>query len=219
MAQRFDNEITSENLLICEGRDDVAFFKQLISVRSLPHFCIRDTSKARGEPGGNKKFGEKLKALKTDRGFKKVRRILIAADNDEAPTASFSSIQSQIRDVFGKAPAHPTMTETISHLQVTILMIPWTAIPGTLETLCKDAAHHVDPTMSAFVDKFLRDSGAEGRATPIHRDEMWLRCDLSARCYQDPFVGLAHVFSDRPSLIPLNDKSFNHIANLLDKFK
>ncbi len=211
--------LTLPNLLLCEGPDDVAFFQSLISFHGLPHFCVRDTSTERGGAGGNTKFGLALKALQLD--FKVVKRILVVADNDDDPQGRFEFLKSQLSQVFAaeKLPNAPLNTSAVTDkIDLTILMIPATEQHGNLETLCRDAAQRANVHVADRIDAFSADTVPPEWESDIRRSEMWLRCNLAVRCRQDPFVYLGTAFRDYPDLIPLNDKAFRPIVDLLRGF-
>jgi hypothetical protein len=96
--------------MLCEGPDDVAFFKAFIAERNLPSFRIFPSSLQKGKPGGNSKFGTALKALGLPLG-KKVYElfddILIISDNDDKPEESFELVRKQIEGALGFSPQKP----------------------------------------------------------------------------------------------------------------
>lgn len=211
--------LTLPNLLLCEGPDDVAFFQKLISLNRLPHFCVRDTATERGGPGGNTKFGLALKALSLN--FRKVRRILVVADNDDDPASSFENVLNQLAAVFpkNKLPDSPLKrTSVTDRIDVTVMMTPRPGEPGNLETLCEEAARRANTRFADLVDRFSRDSDPPAWASETRKKEMWLRCNLAVRCREDPFIFLGTAFRQYNDLIPLNDRCFSPIISVLKTF-
>jgi hypothetical protein len=221
-AERAEREITSPNLILCEGPDDIAFFQKLIETRGLANACIRDTRQRGGTGAGNTKFGAALRALRIIPSFGVVRRILIVADTDDSPANSFASVREQLEGVFGagSTPASPLLTQEIENTQilVSILMVPSANMPGNIETLCLEAARSANLGIAAFTDAYRDNTPVANWPSQLRRDEMWLRSNLAARCAADPFVFLSKAFREHPELIPLGHSSFNHIVNHLSGF-
>ncbi len=200
-------------LLICEGPEDRWFFSKLIEARNLSRFHIRAA-------GGNRQFAAEISKfeLEQTKEYINLTDILIVADNDDAPAESFASVCDQINAKFGpgSAPDEP-LKPTKGRPRCTILMIPWTATEGTLESLCVDATRNADKAVGSHVDHFLALLAAEKWTSVSRRGKAWLRTDLAGRCEVDPFVPLGRVFSEKrhEDLIPLLDASFTRLANAL----
>ena len=219
MAQRSARELTSSNLLLCEGTDDVGFFQGLIRQRNLPDYCIRTTSEKRGLPAGYTKFGRALRGVRTATGFDRVRRVLLVADNDEDPVGRFQNIATQVQELLGASPPAPLQSIAVDNYELAIMMVPWTGVAGRLETLFVESAQDRDAHMADFVDEFVDHAGIVGRWNDdLAVKDAWLRSDLAIRCKQNPFIYLGTAFTEHPELIPLDHGSFDQIANFVRDF-
>src|SRR5271166_520737 len=139
-------------LLICEGPEDVAFFHKLIEARGLPKFHIRSTGSNRHETGGNSKFGERLKASRTNRGFPNLKHIVLVSDNDTDHDSSFTKICDQVEAASFQRPARELeRTEGVPSMM--IMMLPLDKKKGALENVCAGVARRADGTAAAHVDK------------------------------------------------------------------
>ena len=216
----------TRRLLLCEGPDDVAFFKAFLNERKgLPEFRIKYSSLNAGEPGGNSKFGFFLKGWGPKYGkkiFQEFQEILIISDNDDNPAASYSLVKQQIEEaldvkIYGKRQF--SYKKQFNNFRVKILMIPWDEDPGNLETLCFDPAKDADAAMTDKVNRFQADVKAD-KWHDCRSKEMWLRSYLAAKCKDNPFVCLCDVFDKhkRLDLIPLRSKHFKKIHDELLTF-
>ncbi len=203
-------------LLICEGIEDQFFFDNIIMIRNLPRFHIHVSR-------GRSRFAEAIKAYRISRTkiYRSLSDIVIVADNDENPDASFRNVCDQIEKVFGPgtAPERPQQ-KTMTKPAVTVLMIPWTDKRGHLEKLCVSAAKAADKKIAEHVDYFMALIVSEKWNNESRQGKAWLRTNLAARCAADPFVPLGHIFSkdEYRTLIPLEDNSFKDIHNFLAEF-
>lgn len=207
-------------LIICEGPEDVLFFHQLIETRNLPRCHIWHSGVRRGAKGGNTKFASAIKTfeLGQPKTFRSLGSLLIAADNDDDPSASFANVCAQIEDFFGAgtAPKGP-LQNSKTKPPVKVLMIPSAGTKGHLEVLCYAAADNADRTIGDHVDTFMANIGADKWGSDSRIGKAWLRANLAARCVNDPFVPLGVVFTERrhENLIPLNHQSFDEVASVI----
>ena len=202
---------------MCEGADDIAFFRRLIVANRLPHFHLRSTANKRGERGGNTKFETALESIRGNRGFPMLRDILLVSDNDNNHDESFMAICKQITDAGFPSPKSQ-LKKSDGNPAITIMMVPLNGEPGNLECLCREAAERADKKAAQDATTFEALSGAENWLVP-RRGKLWLRVNLASRA-ADPFVSLGTVFRDEDCfhLIPLNDRSFRPIAMVLSSF-
>jgi len=195
-------------LLICEGPEDIAFFHKLIEAHGLPTFHVRSTGLNRHEAGGNSKFGERLKAIRTNRGFQKLQHIVLVSDNDNDHDSSFQNICDQVDAASFQRP-HRELERTATVPSIMIMMLPLGKEKGALENVCAEVAKRADGTAAAHVDKLIDDM--HGRKWSVsRRGKAWLRCNLAVRCAHDPFVLLGAAFRERrtQNLIPIGDTQF-----------
>jgi hypothetical protein len=180
-------------LLICEGPEDHLFFQKLIEVRNLPRCHIQAA-------GGNTQFASAISKFELEKTsvFRQLTDIIVVADNDDNPSASFENARAEIRKALGagSAPRRP-LQPTTRKPRCTVLMIPWTNVEGNLESLCEDAARDADAAVGGHVDTFLALAGSDRWASPSRRGKAWLRSNLAVRCEVDPFVPLGRIFNER----------------------
>ncbi len=209
-------------LLICEGLEDLSFFRLLIEARKLPRFHLQ-SSGGRFKPGGNTKFRSAIQAFRIEKPkiFDSLGDIVLVADNDDMPSGNFKKVCQQIDQYFGAgtappAPLQPTKTQP----RVTILMIPWEGEHGHLESLCVESARCANKNIGRHVNDFMALIHSEKWRSESRVGKAKLRISLAARCESDPFVPLKHVFDDpkHHTLIPLTHASFNRIADFLSTF-
>lgn len=221
-------QIAERYVLLCEGQHDSQFFTHLIMQNpGLPAFVISSVSYVLGAAhGGNTRFTQALDELPAIPGFDLVERILIVADNDLDPVASFSALANQINATapFKGPPAGRFLAPTAPQIKSTgtppivVLMLPWTNVVGNLDTLCLEAAMaNALAPIPACVDEFARCTGAD-QWSPTALAKMKLRSFLSASWQANPYISPAYVWSMRTNLVPLNTPSFAPIINFLRQF-
>src|SRR5688572_29022993 len=90
-------EFTKPNLVVCEGKGDAAFFIRLLKLYEIGNFHVGypDDQTAQAHYGKDG-FGDYLKAFGPRTGSRLVKHIVIAADSDEDPAKSFTSVCGQI---------------------------------------------------------------------------------------------------------------------------
>lgn len=216
--------VRGPRLMLCEGEHDRSFFTNLIQERSIQDFQICCPNDAVGG-GGVSHYGDFLEALLSAPNVKAIQTILIVADNDDNPTASFQFVLDQIKQPGAFAtPAGPRQKATSSTLpSVTVLMLPWDTKLGAVETLCLEAAWNKRPNIRKCIDDYANCSGAA--AWPQHRRlKMQMRSTLSALCDKDPNTSLTHAWnaehwsSTMGCPIPLTDTCFNQVVDYLRNF-
>jgi hypothetical protein len=203
------DEARYPRLLVCEGPKDQLFFQHFIHVRGLPRFHIIAAN-------GKDRFGQAIEAyqIRPRTNYPSIGNILIVADNDDDPADRFENVRRQIEDIYpGTAPDAPLKRSKKSPY-CTVLMLPWTDEPGTLESLLREAARAPHKGDAAKVDHFLDSVNADKWKSPTRHGKAWLRSCLAVRC-TDPFVPLGEVFRDHQDLILLKDKSLDRVAAVL----
>jgi hypothetical protein len=219
--------LTHKHLLLCEGMHDVQFFQHLAQARGLPAFqatsCGNVVGAAPGRDGIQHLTGalNALPALPTF--YTKLESILIVADNDGDHAKALRTVQQYINEAVDIGPGHRYMAPTTPQVTVganpavTILMLPWTALPGALDTLCLAAARNKEPAVATCVDAFETcinpvDWGPQKVA------KMKLRAHISAAYPTDPYISPAWVWRDNTDLVPLNDPVFDQVEQFLRVF-
>lgn len=205
-------------LIICEGPEDVSFFHELIRQRNIQPFHIMHTGNSRHVTGGNSKYCEKLRALRLNRSFKNIKRILIVTDSDDNSGASFAAVAAQIGGAGYPIPTAP-WTVANGEPSVALITIPDGA-PGNLECYLKEAARAPNQARTAFVDHFVEQVSVGGEWTGPRKGKLWLRAMMAASWPRDPGINLSPMFLDNAArrIVPTEDHSFNALAAYLAQF-
>jgi hypothetical protein len=215
-------------VLLCEGQHDSQFFTYLLQAHpSLPAFEISSVDYVLGSrQGGNTRFTEALDELPSIAGFDQVDRILIVADNDINPAVEFAHIVAQINATApiigppaGRFVAPPTeQVRSSGTPSIVVLMLPWTSIPGNLDTMCLRATlNQAGISFENCVDAFAKCTGAD--KWPLTAlAKMKLRSSLSSLWQGNPYISPAYVWSRNTNLVPLTDPIFNQVVNFVKNF-
>jgi hypothetical protein len=145
--------------------------------------------------------------------------IVILADNDDAPGASFDNICNQIRTApktRGWAVPTAPATKERGNPSVSIWMFPSAGQPGCLETLLWEAIRNQRGHQAnvACVEAACRCSGAD-KWTQSRLDKAKVRNFLSLVCENNPSVSFNNLWRDFPHLIPVMQTAFNSVADFL----
>lgn len=208
-------EITGERLIVGEGVSDAAFFKFLCQERAINGFEIHGVS-------GNSSFGNFLKAAKGLTGNKnKLKSIILVADNDETPDASFKNVRSQIPDGWGHPNQPLEKAQRPDTPFIVIIMFPFPRIGasshGCLESMLLQAAQPTLAAQTACLETFCACIGTTAWNITA-RDKMRLQCLMSASFPEDPNAGIQYSLRPDRGLIPLTHAYFNELADLLTNF-
>lgn len=206
-------------LILCEGRRDEAFFHALIAARALPAYHVVSPEEEHG--GGLSGFPRALQGIETPTGFERITEIVLAADNDDEPDANFKvvvgyvkmnpKLGSPAREV--GIPTEPNV-RAAGGISVTALMLPWARIPGSLDSLCLEAASHAHASQSRCVDIYAECVSAN--SWPVSKQaKMKLRSLFAGTHRKNPDIGFGNVWRDKPGLVPLEDDCFNQLADFL----
>jgi len=215
----FLNEFTERRLILCEGEQDRAFFRHLIADRSLPPFHIVFPTRPHATIGGRGAFGQMLSALRLVRGFDDLTGIVVVSDNDEDPEAAFRATVEQITSAHGySAPREPlVVVRNPGSPPLLVMALPWIGRPGTLETLCLEAAYAQHPGIGVCLDRYVDCAGVAAWSL-TKRLKMQMRSILTASCRSDPNTSLVYAWSRPEALIPLGHPCFNQVAEFLAGF-
>jgi hypothetical protein len=214
--------------IICEGESDKKFFEKLFEVHHLEHFVVQPIPAGRG---GRTNFGYRLRGLIQDLTRSPEvasSALIVVGDNDSNAVTSFGIVTDQIRQGASEDGEYvygiPTEPRQIVPSQgglpdVCVLMLPWDAELGALETLCYVAATTCCPAVAGCVDTFVPCVGADGWEIS-NRSKLQMQCYLSARCEQHPNTQLTQAWSStRPQpLVPLDHPCFTQIVTFLRDF-
>jgi hypothetical protein len=101
---------------------------------------------------------------------------------------------------------------------VVVMMLPWTAQPGSLETLCLPSIYARWPQHRHCLDEYCRCTETDTWGN-IREAKMRLRAMISSICRSDPNTGLQFAWSRPEELIPLNHNCFDQVVGFLGGFR
>lgn len=209
-----DESFHERNLIICEGEADNEFLKALLAERGIVGFQV--TNPANGKHG----FGTRLRAIRANRGYANIDRILLVRDNDDDPSGSFRDMKSQIRDAqgYGIPRAPLASTRRRGEPRVAVMMLPWIREEGCLETLLLRVFSHTWPDKRRCADEYLECIGVANLPVASH-SKMVLRCVIASVLPSEPDISLRYLWSKHRDLRRLlAHKSFTPIVDFLQSF-
>lgn len=214
MKSRHDKGYKFSRLILCEGKEDVAFLSALIATQNLPKSHLRHTGSKRNDRGGKDKFGERLRSLKLDPDFRRsIKHILVVADCDNDPDGSFKNICAQIQRA-GFTPPNRVRRAGIGDVAITVYLIPPDE-EGSLERYLENAARDANPNIAAETDQFVANVAIHNWSI-TQKSKLWLRVMVAA-CYKsDPCINLAPLFNiEEQRIISLEHDSFTGLVAIL----
>ena len=150
---------------------------------------------------------------------------MIVADNDVNPPVEFANIRAQIMataPIIGPpastfvAPNAPLMSAGVNP-EITVLMLPWTGVIGSLSTMCAQSAWNGAPGIARCVDALATCTGAD--KWPITKlSKMKLRALIASAPIAKPDLSPSYVWSENTNLVPLNDPIFDQVKAFLRAF-
>ncbi len=212
--------LTQPRVLICEGSSDQAFFRELINQRQLPSFDVFKPEDLAGAGPGKDGYRAFLEGITVQLASANVSVVLLAADNDLDPAASFENIQRQLREAVGGygvplAPLQVARSAAMPPLPpVIILMLPWVGENGALESILLDSVYAHQLGIRACIDEYCRCTHAD-TWDQVKQSKMRIRALLAAMCRSNPAVPLQGAWSQRENLIPLGHAALDRIANFM----
>lgn len=228
MALRLDSldrenqgPINQQILILCEGKGDASFFRELTRHRNLSGFQIgfpdEQTSGAYGIDG----FSRYLESLRVRNGFySPLRAIIIVADNDLDPSKQFSRVLKQIRKAANHHPYPlPSLPEQIvgSDLQkIAVLMMPKANEKGALETLLLEATSELKD-LHQCLEKYCECAGTKAWNNITKLSKMRLNALIAASCSDNPACNVTNIWKQKKNPIALGHKCFDHIESFLKK--
>ncbi|MDA8190925.1 MAG: hypothetical protein M0Z68_05520 [Gammaproteobacteria bacterium] len=204
-------------LLLCEGASDAAFFRQFLPARNLPESHIKASSDL-GNGAGIDGFAAAIKGAKVASGFKKIKHLVIIADNDHDQTANFKRVKRQVESAGDiPIPEAPNIVQKESDKpDVTILMMPPGENTGSLESLIYSVARSANDANGRAVEDLKSASGV-GAWSRQKQAKMLLRCFIACTYEKKPDIGLGQFFSqhDGGNLVSLDNSAFDPLSDLL----
>ena len=185
-------KITSCNLILCEGKDEVLFLNQyLFWLKEQGVFEKSDPNVQIINFGGVKEFKRKLRVIVKAPGFQDVRSILIIQDAETDADASRRSICDNLKNNGLPAPSRAAEWERNDAMKLAYLLFPkLDGYPtnGTLEDLCVtiiDKSYNPDAVIELIENDMSNLESRELRAFP-HKHKSKLHGFFSLT---DRFVG------------------------------
>lgn len=120
--------ITQPKLLLVEGKDEEAFFTQLLLELALADIQIHAV-------GGKTRFRDRLKVLLEAPGHEIITSLGIVRDADTSPDSAFDSICGALGELNLAVPSVPLQTAGEAP-HVTVMILPDAESMGMLEDLC-----------------------------------------------------------------------------------
>lgn len=164
--------IIQPKLLVVEGKDEQAFFTQLLLELELTNIQIHAA-------GGKTRFRDRLEALVKGPGHETLTSLGVVRDADTNPVSAFDSICGTLRELDLAVPATPLQTVGEAP-RVTVMILPNAESEGMLEDLCL-ASMADDPAMiciEAYFDCLKKQIAPEN--FPRNPAKARLRAFLSA---------------------------------------
>ena len=169
--------ITSDWLLLVEGKDEVNLFEEL-----MKHCFDAEPTVQVIDAGGVRKFPNRLRAIQAAcRARPTLRSIGVVRDADNDAAGAFRSVCDHVRNTDYEPPAvHGELSDATPSIGVFI--VPNGEEPGAIETLCRRSKE--GDAAAACVDEFLNclDEHAAMRSTNV--DKSFAHAYLAAM--QDP---------------------------------
>lgn len=204
--------LTQPRAIICEGVADKAFFEHLIQDRDLPKYDVLEVQ-------GRDNLGRYLHGLAVAPGFKDLKGIIIAFDNEDDPRASFELVRDHLTqsDVCGVPQTPMSVARHGGAPAIVVYMVPEAGKVGNLESLCLESIYAHAPQMKTCIDDYCDCS--EARAWPIAKQaKMKVQCLISALCRNEPNTTLRYVWGQHDCPISLRHSSFDTLSKFLQNF-
>lgn len=124
--------ITSDKIILVEGKDEIGFFTALCSKEELCSYQII-------EVGGVDKFKDELPAIINDRNFDDVTSLAIIRDADSSLKAALQSIKAILERNGLSAPDKHSSIKINDNRKIGLFIMPGNRDEGMLESLVLDS--------------------------------------------------------------------------------
>ena len=168
-------------------------------------------------PSGVSAYPAHLRALQTSGDIRSVSRLLIVADNDSDPAATYRGLRKRLREVRFHLPESPLEIGD-GPPKIAALMLPWSDQPGCLETLMLEAVFALRPRLEDCVKEHCKCCTPDSLDWPISRLSKSRLHAIIAGCCKEPAASLAFVWSKDGNPIPIDSAAFDRIAEFLKTF-
>jgi hypothetical protein len=219
MAER--TKFDHPHFILAEGEEDAAFARELIAKRNISIKFDVSPNIDVGGTGGNSGFYDSSIASEPIIGFPDVKNVVILADNDDDPSASFKNVCDQIEKArsegnlnrdWGKATSPGT--KAAGDPSVSIWMWPSAGKKGCLETLFWQVVCAKYAKEAKCIDVACKCAGAD--VWPLSKlDKARFRCFVALVCKKNPAIGFGNFLRDFPALIPMTHRAFKPFSDFL----
>ena len=194
--------------IICEGKDDCAFFSRLVRNRHLEGFQV-------GGDHGKDLFHLRIAHIQNFATVP-IRGYVIIADNDDDPADRFDNACKQLRKMKLPVPPFPYQIQTgTDGTRTAVLTIPDENVEGGLETLliscCDGLTQH-----AACIDQFCACVMTPRRK--IDADKLRLRATIASYQLDDPSVSILFWVGEERRPFEMTHTALNRIADFLATF-
>lgn len=206
--------ITSDFLIVGEGKGDAAFVRHLCEARGIDitNFQIE-------EAGGSGNFEAYVRGLSFRRSFDRAEGLLVVGDNDDSPDANFNQIRNYLKKA--KLPCPNQRLQVARNgpqgVAVVVMMLPYTVAAGptrgSLDTLLLTSVDDNNAAIGACINAYR--ACIPGDRKKNEEDKFRLRCFLAALYPEDPNISLQYALLPSRNLIDLNHVCFNEISDFL----
>lgn len=222
-----------ERCVVCEGREDAAFFEELARVLPLPEYLVRTIGDGGGGPGVDGLF-DYLKGLVGITGFRQnVRDVVLLLDSEADQDATFAAVVTHIKNANGSTdvgnfyavPKAPFKTASGgAPCSMTVILQPVDAKMGCLETVLWRYLMRKYPDETKCIEDMIACAGLskpDSGWTAAKQDKARLRAAIGVLYKENPNCATRYLWArDKPiavdhQLIPLDQPEFSAISDLL----
>lgn len=207
-------------LVLTEGHADRAFLKYLLTARGADKHDFDFFENVDKYGGGNTSFEAYLKGTQLERGFEKVKAILIVTDCDADPAKSFENVQKQIQAAGYSVPDKPLeLVKTDRKPALCVVTIPFDNSPGHLETYILKGMQTQWAAERTSTDRHIQDTSASGWIATT-QDKARVQCMIAVIHQEDPNKSLRYIWGKNPDFSNMlkDDATFNDLFEFLTNF-
>ncbi|MCF5762276.1 hypothetical protein K3H45_20635 [Aeromonas veronii] len=200
--------ITSDKIILVEGKDEIGFFTALCNKEELQQYQII-------EVGGVDKFKDELPAIINDRNFDDVTSIAIIRDADSSVKAALQSIKAILEKNGLSAPDSHSAIKAANNRKVGLFIMPGNREQGMLENLVLDSVS--DSPVKIQADQYIQNlkDTLPPEVFPQNEHKARLHAYLSGMKKFVPSLGLA----TQKGYFDLDSEHFNELKQFLNDLK
>ncbi len=209
------------NIVVCEGLADARFLKALLDVRHIESFEIGCPVQGRESSDGKSGVLDYLRAIRAQRTrvANGLRSLGVMIDADTTPAKAFDDARSWLNTAGCEVPDRAFQwTDGASGCRTSVVMIPGMSndalLAGTLEHLLLELVGTVAPETLSCVEQYVSCLVGQADWSENNKAKMRVRAIIAGRCKTSPAISLAWVWSNDPSIFPVNNPMLDFIGNL-----